>query len=1004
MTSTVSAIASIPFAEPLLEDSQLLPGLAEAAELSPSTVRDAPNSDGLIATPDPSAGGAASDRGDELISDSFAGTPSGLARASRESLVLPEEWAVPEVAIASAEGEPRVLRVTITTDENDGSAEEGAGLSLRDAVLIANSTPEHEIIELESGQTYELSIEGEDPGGFFDDRDPAFLGDLDASSTGGRLTIRTTGDAKATIDANQIHRIIQVRDDFEDNAATLIVENLILTGGKAIREDVIDDGGGAILVDDRARLDIRDSIITGNDAGVNILNSNSDGGGIANKGGATIARTVFRNNTAGDGGGLFNAYGIATVTDSTFENNTASRPSSGSNIGSGGGAFHGDAGLLEIIDSTFTGNSAGFVGGGIAGDDVSGSDGTLIVTNSTITGNTGSSGGGIGVGGVDATTIDGSTIENNVSTGNGGGISAISILDTVTVSNSTVSNNTAANDGGGFSVTGTVVLRNVDIENNSAAEDGGGINDSFATIDIDRSTIANNTAENGVGGGINGGSITRNSTIRDNVAGGQGGGIFTLSPGVVLNSTISGNTSGASGGGLSIGGGRAGFYTVTIANSTISGNTAASGGGGISVGGSTVVQTPDTNNEEPGVDYTSEVVTFAGTVIVSNSTIAANVADSDGDGVGRGGGVSNALFFVIGGPDPAVNQRTLFGPGSLSFQNSIIANNTDGAPDEGSAPDISGAARGNANNLVGNLDGLAFAVTVAPEEESLGAGSDRVTPNVSLAPLADNGGFTHTHALVPGSPAIDAGDNTKIWPESFPAPNGDDGTIDFDYNADGDSDDVLPFDQRGTDGDRRFDRVLNGTVDIGAFEGVDESLPPVSPPLVFEPSLDFIATSLAIAGNSAPEQVPSAANRLLGGDRVRPEDVPAPAAIDYGVTEGVTVEDAAVLFAAYTLNGLTGTDTEQLASAAGLLLGDPDAIPTDRITAPAVTTAPVAQSADFVRVALPEGSPSRDRSAAWAFPLGLDAAPSAIAPDPFTPFDRAVSPIMGDTFVALCCE
>ena len=55
-----------------------------------------------------------------------------------------------------------------------------------------------------------------------------------------------------------------------------------------------------------------------------------------------------------------------------------------------------------------------------------------------------------------------------------------------------------------------------------------------------------------------------------------------------------------------------------------------------------------------------------------------------------------------------------------------------------------------------------------------------------LAPLANNGGRTPTHALLPGSPAIDAGNNAHAW----------------------------AFDQRGPG----FPRVVNGRADIGAFE------------------------------------------------------------------------------------------------------------------------------------------------------------------------------------------
>ena len=61
-----------------------------------------------------------------------------------------------------------------------------------------------------------------------------------------------------------------------------------------------------------------------------------------------------------------------------------------------------------------------------------------------------------------------------------------------------------------------------------------------------------------------------------------------------------------------------------------------------------------------------------------------------------------------------------------------------------------------------------------------------------LGPLADNGGPTFTHALLPGSPAIDAGDPLAV----------------------AGSDGVPQFDQRGVP----YSRVVGGRIDMGAFE------------------------------------------------------------------------------------------------------------------------------------------------------------------------------------------
>lgn len=926
MTIADSAIASIPFAEALLDEVTLLPGLAEVGLDEPSTTRsELDTGAGLAALSAEFTSTMLLEDVSEVGDRSTSNTPN-LENSSVK--VVPTEVSTFTPSIAAAEGEPRVLKVDITSDENDGSATEGEGLSLRDAVLIANSTPEHEIIELESGKTYELAIEGKDPDDFFDGRDFAILGDLDVASTGGTLTIRTTGEDKATIDANQIHRVIQVQDDFRENAGTLVLRNVIITGGKAVTDDILDSGGGGIFVNNRARLEMSDCIVTGNIADEGIIPS---GGGLSNDGTAVITRCEFTNNVSGEGGAIFSSYAVTDITDSIISGNSASRESTGSNIASGGGITHSGPGLLSVADSTITGNSTGFRGGGIAALEKSGRRGTLSVTNSTITGNTGADGGGIGIDGVEEATIDGSTIENNASTRSGGGIGVGSVLDTLTLSNSTVSNNTAGGNGGGLDLDGTISIRNVEIQNNSAGVDGGGISDSFATVSLDDSIIAGNTAGD-AGGGMKGGSITRNTTIRDNVAGGLGGGISTISPGVIVNSTISGNSSGSFGGGLSIAGGPAGFYTVTIANSTISGNAAKQSGGGITVGGSTILDTPDYNNQIPGIDYTYEVVTFAGNVVVTNSTITNNTADSDGREGGGGGGINNAKSLITGGPDPANNSRTRFGSGKIALQNTILAGNFDGTPagEGANEPDISGAAKGNANNLIGNLDGLTLeTVLVAPAAESLGEGSDAIATNPGIGPLRDNGGATQTHALMPDSPAIDAGDNSAILPESFPSPNGKEGTIDFDFNEDGDSKDALPFDQRGSE----FDRILNGTVDIGAFEGIDGAQNAQLPPLAFEPSIETIASSLTFATGVVSEQTPEAANNLLGGgDRVQPDEIPSPALIDYGISDGVTVEDTALMLAAYSLDGL-GLDVGQLADAAGWLLGTPDAIASSAIAA-----------------------------------------------------------------------
>src|SRR5690606_20606145 len=82
----------------------------------------------------------------------------------------------------------------------------------------------------------------------------------------------------------------------------------------------------------------------------------------------------------------------------------------------------------------------------------------------------------------------------------------------------------------------------------------------------------------------------------------------------------------------------------------------------------------------------------------------------------------------------------------------------------------------------------------------------QLTGDPLLVPLQSNGGPTETMALQLGSPAVNVGDNSFLAESAFTPP--------IDFNGDGDTYDVLDTDQRGTG----FPRVVNGLVDLGAFE------------------------------------------------------------------------------------------------------------------------------------------------------------------------------------------
>ncbi|MEC4868037.1 MAG: right-handed parallel beta-helix repeat-containing protein, partial [Jaaginema sp. PMC 1078.18] len=237
-------------------------------------------------------------------------------------------------------------------------------------------------------------------------------------------------------------------------------------------------------------------------------------------------------------------------------------------------------------------------------------------------------------------------------------------------------------------------------------------------------------------GGIfsNGALTLTNSTVSGNQAAGSGGGIFSNGALTLTNSTVSGNQAAGSGGGIFSNG------ALTLTNSTVSGNSAANNGGG--------------------------VWSYAGGTI-TNSTITNNIADSDANNTGDGGGI-----FRYGG--------------TFTIRNSIIAGNFDRSPAGNIHPDVSGDnINGDANNLIGDATGATGTSTIGTGSDRTFATAGITNINQVLAPLANNGGSTQTHALVPGSAALDAGNNAN-------APAG--------------------TDQRGAT------RIFNNTVDIGAVE------------------------------------------------------------------------------------------------------------------------------------------------------------------------------------------
>jgi fibronectin-binding autotransporter adhesin len=294
-------------------------------------------------------------------------------------------------------------------------------------------------------------------------------------------------------------------------------------------------------------------------------------------------------------------------------------------------------------------------------------------------------------------------------------------------------------------------------------KDGGGI----TIFDIDDHVLANlfnvNISDLSLTGGDsadNGGAIYSEEnltlsrvTITNNSARRSGGGICSEYGELrLLDCTISSNGA-RDGGGIATLASNP-ITTATITNCTISGNTATSVGGGI--------------------------WSWRANLVLAHSTITGNEVNSSTGAADTGGGILiNAGYLGY----------------ATTIADTIIAGNRESS---GNASDVSVTAAMQSpptirSTLVGYTPYIPESPVGSPDPNgNLVGGPVHGAIDPMLGPLAFNGGPTKTHALLPGSPAIDAGDPTAF------AGVGD----------------TPAFDERGA----LFSRVFGGRIDMGALE------------------------------------------------------------------------------------------------------------------------------------------------------------------------------------------
>jgi hypothetical protein len=548
------------------------------------------------------------------------------------------------------------------------------------------------------------------------------------------------------------------------NGELVITNNLIITGSSATNLTISGNQASRVfnIASSNATVTISDLTIrdgkapNGMDGYESVLGvpgePGSDGGGIYNLGNLTLNHCVFIANAAGNGGhgGDGPYYGM-------FGNRY--NGGDGGNAGNGGGIYNQNS--LTLFSCVFIGNNGGAGGNGGSGDNggkggPGGAGGgvynvcAMEMIACTFNANIGGNGGSGGNGG------NGGSGGNGGFGGHGGGVFN---ANTISISGCSFNANQSGTGGsGGCSGCGIGGFGG-DGGAGGDGGNGGGIYSTNALTMISCTVSGNRSGLGGLGGfGANG--ISRNGGfggIGGN--GGNGGGVYGATTLCLTTCTFNSNTSGA--GGVGGNGGNAG--------ANYPGGTGGPGGDGGAGGAG-------------GGAYNTGILSLTA------CTISANAGGNGGYGGAGGNGSSPGVFGSVtnggsggfggnGGGGGAIADGS--GTASATLHNGLFAQNAAGSGGMGgpgganetgdafgqtgltgivgSGHDLSGIFTSLGHNLLGQSGGSTGLIDRLNGDL---VGSAAAPINPFLGALTNNGGTTWTMALLPDSPAINAGDDS----------------------------------------------------------------------------------------------------------------------------------------------------------------------------------------------------------------------------------------------------